>query len=259
MTPELEAAYSTELEAARISAIESDYIESNLISSKFQEYDRLCWSAKWFDYRHMTNLQATHLYMEEYAKIYKQIYAREFDRNRAEYVQVADLEKILGILRPDSQLLYHLPDAQKSKRIAQTKKVFVGYWRGRQVADMLGMPYSVYINNAMSYRLRAWKRGHMPQSYQLYSLIDVEKTAARWEEIQATRLYVAEHSAYLVQNYQGLPQQNAHHEWLFKQAKLRSNPAEMIARFITNDLLPLDKVLSRDDLPPWETIESYLQ
>lgn len=249
--PHLITAYSTELEAERCPTFENDFIISNFISTKFQGFDREGWNSKWFDYRHMTLLQATCAYMEAYGDVYRRIYAREFDRDRAEHVKPMNIDLILGALRPGGQ--------QDPKKITKAKKQLIGCWRGRQIADMIGCPYDVYLDLAFTYRMRRWQQNNMPQPTHLYDGRDVEKIVDRWEELQASRLYLAEHSAYLVENYQDLPQQNAYHEWLFKQAKLRTNPAEFIARFIEDHLLPVDKVTARSDLPPWEMIERYLQ
>lgn len=249
--PHLIAAFSTDLEAVRTTTLENDYIVSNFISQEFQEFDRMGWSNKWFDYRHMTLLQATHRYMEVYGDIYRRIFAREFDRERAEHIKPLNFELILAALRPNGQM--------DNKKVTKAKKQLVGCWRGRQIADMLGMPYEVYIDLAFTYRMRRWKQNTMPQPFHLYHEYDVEKISDRWEELQASRLYLSEHSAYLVQNYRDLPQQNDYHEWLFKQAKLRTNPAEWVARFIEEHLLPVDKVKARTDLPDWEMIERYLQ
>ncbi|WP_326894423.1 hypothetical protein U8P73_36690 (plasmid) [Rhizobium beringeri] len=132
------------------------------------------WSRKWFDYRHMTLLQATHKYMEVYGDIYRRIFAREFDRERAEHIRPLNFDTILGALRPDGQV--------DTKKVTKAKKQLVGCWRGRQVADMLGCPYEVYIDLAFTYRMRRWKQNNMPQPLHLYHEYDVEKIADRWEE-----------------------------------------------------------------------------
>lgn len=249
--PHIITAYSSELEAERCPTFENDYIISNYIKDEWQAFDRMGWSKKWFDYRHMTLLQSTVAYMEAYADVYKRIYAREYDREKAEFITPIHVDNILAALRPGGQ--------SDAKKVTKAKKQLIGCWRGRQIADMLTMPYDVYIDLAFTYRMRHWKQNNMPQPTHLYIDYVVEKSAERWEELQASRLYIAEHSAYLVQNYQNLPQQNDHHEWLFKQAKLRANPAEALARFIDADLLPIEKVKNRSDLPEWEFIERNLQ
>lgn len=249
--PHLITAFSTDLEADRVETLENDYIVSNFISKEFQEFDRAGWSSKWFDYRHMTTLQATHAYIEAYGGIYRRIYAREFDRERAEHIRPINFDLVLAALRPNAQA--------DEKKVKKAKMQLVGCWRGRQVADAIGCPYDVYIDLAFTYRMRRWKQNQMPQPQHLYHEYDVEKIVARWEELQASRLYLAEHSAYLVENYQDLPQQNAYHEWLFKQAELRSNPHEFVARFIEEHRLPIDKARSRYDGHAWSMIERYLQ
>lgn len=252
--PHIISAYSTDLEVERCPTYENDFIMSNYIKREWQDWDGPGsdgWNLKWFDYRHMTPLQATIAYMEAYAVVYKRIYAREFDRERAEFINPLHVDNILAALRPGGQA--------DPKKVTKAKKQLVGCWRGRQIADRLTIPYDVYIDLAFTFRMRRWQQTNMPQPQQLYHMITVEKIAERWEELQASRLYLAEHSAYMVQNYQGLPQQDSYHEWLFKQAKLRSNPAEAIARFIDENLLPLEKVRARSDLPEWGSIERYLQ
>lgn len=251
--PHIITAYTTELEAERCPTFENDYIISNYIKDEWQGFDRMGWEKKWFDYRHMTLLQATVAYMEAYAVVYKRIYARVYDRERAEHINPLHVDNILAALRPGGQA--------DPKKVTKAKKQLIGCWRGRQIADMLTMPYDVYIDLAFTYRMNHWKQNNMPQPQQLYGDYVVEKIAERWEELQASRLFLAEHSCYLVQNYQDLPQQNHYHEWLFKQAKLRSNPAEFIGRFVEENMLPLEKVKSRKDpdLPPFEMIERYLQ
>jgi hypothetical protein len=244
-------AFTTELEAERVDTLENDYIVSNFINTEFQGYDRQGWEKKWFDYRHMTTLQATHAYMEAYTGVYQRIYAREFDRERAEFIKPLNFDLILAALRPGAQ-------ADKAK-VTKAKKQLVGCWRGRQIADMLCMPYAVYLDCVFTYRMRAWKQNNMPQPSHLYHRIDVEKTADRWEELKASRLYLAEHSAYLVQNYEDLQQQNDYHEYLFGLAEMRQNAPFYIATFIEEHRLPLDKARARYDDHVWNQVESYLQ
>lgn len=254
--PHIITAYTTELEAERCPTFENDYIMSNYIKKEWQDWDGPSadgWKLKWFDYRHMTPLQATIAYMEAYGGVYKRIYAREFDREKAEFINPINIDGILAALRPGGQ--------SDAKKVTKAKKQLIGCWRGRQIADRLTIPYDIYIDLAFTFRMRRWQQNNMPQPQQLYHMITVEKIAERWEELQASRLYLAEHSCYLVQNYQDLPQQNAYHEWIFTQAKKRQNPAEFLARMIEEHVLPLDKVRLRNDsdLPAFDMIERYLQ
>ena len=98
----------------------------------------------------------------------------------------------------------------------------------------------------------------MPQPQHLYHEIDVTDTVARWEEMQAGMIFMANHPVYLVQNYCGLAQQNDYHEWLFKQAEFRAEPGELLANFIDADQLPLDKVEARVSSYIFDQVEHYL-
>lgn len=242
----INAAFSADLDAERVPTLENDYFAHNYINKKFQAFDLELYKSKWFDYRFMTPLQATRAYIDQWGAIYRRIYAREFDRQTAEYIKPLDWDHIRRRLTQG--------DKKTSAHLA-----FTGCWRGRQIADALGMPYEIYIDLALTYRMRRWKQRHMPQPHHLYHEFDVEKVQNRWIELQSSSLYLAEHPAYMVQNYQGVESQNDYHEWLFAQAGKRSNPPELIARFIDEDRLPLDKVRARFDDDQFELVERYLQ
>lgn len=247
-------AYSTALDAERCDTHQNDYIISNFISQEFQAWDNHGREAKWFDYVHMTLLQATHAYMEAYQKVHQRIYAREFDAQTAEYIKVVDFDQIISTLVASR----HADAEVNEQKVTKAKRKLVGCWRGRQVADAMGMPYDIYIESVMTSRMRAWKRNHMPQPYQLYGRLDVEKTAEWWEELQASRIFLAEHEAYKAENYRGLPQQDRYHEWLFKQASLRQNGPLYVAQFIMDGHLPVEVAMRHDKAPPWEKICAHL-
>lgn len=210
--------------------IEDDLVTIGLIRESVQEQDLGLFATKWFDYRLMTPLQATRLYMEMFGQVYKTIYAREIDAGRAPYVQGMNLDKVLDGL---------------SKGAPSAKTKMTAAWRGRQVADALGMPYALYIELAFTYRMRRWKRPYLPSLQHLYHEYDVEKIQARWDELQEAQLFLAENPAYLLDNYQALNHQNDYHEWLLKQAFLRNNPPFYLAEFVRAGHLPFEKIEGR--------------
>jgi hypothetical protein len=217
-------------EDERQSPLESDYFAQAFINKKFQAFDLELYNLKWFDYRFMTPLEATKTYIGVYGGIYRRIYAREIDRARSEFVRPITFEHIKKGLDEDT---------------VKAKRAFTGCWRGRQFADALGMPYEHYIELAFTYRMRAWNRPYLPQPEHLYHQIDLEKIQNRWEELQPTRLWTSDHPAYLVHNYADISVQNDYHEWLFKQAALRGNAQECLARLVNMDQLPVSKVRAR--------------
>ena len=135
------------------------------------------------------------------------------------------------------------------------RKMFPSYWRGRQMADAIGMPYRTFLNIAFEKRLSYWSRPFMPNARHLYSEMIAVTAQERWEELQRARLFTSDLPAYLTQNYQNSDMQNDYHEWLFLQAQHRGNRAEFFIEQIEKDGLPLDKVLARVQADPDVTAE----
>lgn len=230
-------------EKTRVLPLEDDIFAFRLIDKKILDFELELFATKWFDYRQLTGVQATKVYIEAYAEAYKEVYARELDYERAPFVKPVDYEKLMGRLAEGE---------------AKAKKSYKGFWRGRQVADALGMPYRIYIDLAFTARMRRWKQRFLPQPWHLYHEYDVEKIQLKWIEQQETILFTSEDPAYLVQNYRGAAHQNDYHEWLITQAMARSNPASYLARFIDEHQLQLEKVQHRvpDDI--YERVEALI-
>lgn len=198
------------------------------------ELDRELFRVKWFDYRFLNPVQATYLYAHEFEKAYRYAYRRHKDATAADHIRVFKVEDIF----------------QGSRHILS------GLWRGRQVADAMGMPYAVYLNLAFHWTLRWWQQRHLPRPAQLYCDRVIDRVPADWESHQASRLYVSMLPQYANERYEGTPDQNDHHEWLFAQAEKRPNPKPLLARFaIADRILPDSKIAARygaamlDELP----------
>lgn len=195
--------------------------------------DLQLFTAKWFDYRHMTPYDATAHYIDCYGAIYRRFYKREVDRNRAEHVRVDSMETLRErITAGDAKL-------------SELRRRLTSYWRGRQVADALGMPYDIYIEEAIDARLRFWKQKYLPKPGHLYDDNIIDVVQRRWEQIQDSILMKAEHPAYLTCNYVGAAQQDDYHEWLFEQLARRHEDPERYAELILEGMLPYEKVQSR--------------
>lgn len=231
------------IDAPRVETLHEDCL-SMVVNKKLLEFDLELFQTKWFDYRTLTPFAATMHYAEAYQDIYRQVYAAERDYQAAKYVRVPGVQALVSGLRNGD---------------TKTKSVFTGYWRGRQVADALGMPYAVYIEWAFTFRLRHWQQRYLPRPDHLYRDYVVEKVQDKWEELQTSRLWLSQHPAYLVQNYAGIPYQDDYHEWLFKQANIRANPEYFLARFVNDHALPIEKVQTRLDGDALERFERYLQ
>lgn len=231
-------------EKERVNPLEGDIFAFKHIDKKLIKLDPELFRTKWFDYRMMTPLQATEAYIDAFAEIYRSFFATEIDRRCAKHVRI-----------PTYAALVEGVEAGDRK----AKTFMSGCWRGRQVADALGMPYREFIHTVMGYRLRFWSQDHLPRPHQLYNMADVERTQARWEDMQKGRLYLAEHPVYMIQNYCDLAHQNDYHEWLFAQAATRMNPWETLAIMVNDDMLPLSKVEARFDEEMVERVHRHLQ
>ncbi|RWI35443.1 hypothetical protein [Mesorhizobium sp.] len=234
---------SMDVDTPRCSPLEDDIQAWNFISKSVLAHEMDLFGKKWFDYRQLTPMQATRVYIDQYGEIYRRHFAANYDRERAAYVKPITVDGIMAGLKQNSK---------------KARRAFVGCWRGRQIADFLCMPYEIYIDLAFKARLDYWQQGHLPLPVHLYGQMVVEKIVDRWQELQASRLFTSDNPAYLVHNYAGIGHQDDYHEWLFSQAAMRSNPPATIARFVNDNQLPFDKVAARFDEDTLERVTRHL-
>lgn len=221
------ATIASSLQEPRATRLEDDLMAMKFIKKELLQGEVSLYKTKWFDYRHLSPFRATCLYIEAFGPIYRQFYARYFDRATAENIQPISLDRVLRGL-----------EAEETK----AKRRFAYLWRGRMAADMIGMPYELYLNCAFEYRLRFWNRRYMPQPQHLFDYLDLEKIALRWQELQETDNFVSEHPAYLIQNDVGAEHQRAHRIWVVNQALKRGDPIRALADYIEKDLLTAEDV-----------------
>ena len=176
--------------------------------------------AKWFDYRFLHPVIATYTYAQAYEATYKRILRANFGRKVPRVFKSYDLSKV-------------------------DRPTLAGLWRGRQHADALCVPYDVYVDLAMRARLDYWDRTSMPRATHLYGDLVIERVIAGWDELQAGRLHYGAHQEFRTHRFVGTSAQLDHHEWLFGQAALRVNQAVIMRRFVDEDLIPAEKVVSR--------------
>lgn len=253
---------------SEVDVVRGSPLPDDIFSYKHFQFENLLQSSteldlfktKWFDYREMTPLEATKLYIEAYTGVFRRHFAINMDRSLAEKLTLLEPDEILRrveqSLEPSD--LTGTIRKQRDKRIRKAKSAFTGFWRGRRVADAIGIPYEVYVDLAMTARLNYWDQRHMPNPTQLYSEMVAEKVINKWEELQGSRLYLGALPAYLIQNYAEIRHQDDHHEWLFKQAGIRANPPFFLAQFINDDLLPVEKVRARLDDDTFERVSRHI-
>ena len=202
----------------------ADIVTHTFAPAKFTPMDKELFGTKWWDYRFMTPCEATLAYIDAFGIEARKIYARDIDCERAEHIHVVTGQKVLeGLIRNE----------QKAKR------AFAGFWRGRQVADAIGMPYGTYIYEALSARMRRWQRTYLPTAAQVYQEGDVERVAARWEALAASRIYFSDHHAYLAQNYRAEPIQKQYSNYLFQRSASSGDRIATLADMVEADRLSL--------------------
>lgn len=203
---------------------ERDVLALMTIPRKWVAFETDLFASKWFDYRYLHPVEATYLYAKAWEASWRRAFSRVIDDAKAPYVK-----------------------CYKSHDVFDLKgTVLTGLWRGRQVADAIGMPYQAFCDLTFEETLRFWQRSHLPRPTQTYASRLIEPVVAKWEELQGARLYVGEHERFKNANYANTEIQNAHHEWLFDQAFRRGSCHSVLADFIWGrELLPEQKVLNR--------------
>lgn len=227
MTPELD------FDAPRSLSTEVEYFVYKYIPVGVLAVDLQLYTGKWFDYRQMTAFDATSHYIDCFAESYKLAYRREVDHLRAPHVKTDTMASLMSRIEGN--------DPKKS----ELRRRLTSFWRGRQVADALGMPYGMFIDEAIASRLRYWQQRYLPKPGHLYEDRVIDDVQKRWQEIQGSIFMLAEHPTYLVQNYVGAAQQNDYHEWVFEQCESRHNDPQRIADLINDNVLPYEKARTR--------------
>jgi len=155
---------------------------------------------KWFDYRFMSPKEATLTFRDEFQKLYRRKYGQNIDTEES-------LRKF-GVSRGK-------PENNRTE--------FTSFWRARQFADQLGVPYGIFLQAAFEVLLRAgWER--IPYINQLYGKHQ-ERIAfaviAHWEEHCQTRFMFSDLPHYREESFRGLAAQTAHQDWVIEQIKQR--------------------------------------
>jgi hypothetical protein len=193
------------------------------IRKEWQEVERPLYRGKWFDYRFLNPVQATYLYAHHFEKTYRREYRSNISGRAAEYIRIF-----------------------KNKDVFLEPKAKVSaLWRGRQVADAMGMPYDLYLDRAFHWMLRFWNQKHLPRASQLYTDLVTDRTAVDWEARQNDVLIYSKLPQYKNDLYIGTPTQDDHHEWLFGQALRRGNSPRVLAQMLNDNVLPAEKIKAR--------------
>jgi hypothetical protein len=183
--------------------------------------ERMLHHRKWFDYRFMSPREATSIFRTEYEKVYRRKYARTFDTEKA--------ERKFGVRRG-------IPEEHRAE--------FTSFWRVRQIADLLCMPYEIFLEAAFEVLLSgSFQR--MPYINQLSGKHQLKIGVAamtQWEEHCESRLMFSALPLYQEESFHGLAAQVAHQDWVLEQLKTRTDHAIGRACF-TLRILPAERAM----------------
>jgi hypothetical protein len=196
------------------------------------------YTGKWFDYRFMTPVEATRIYAVEFEKAYRASYRHNVETRAAPFIRIFKTKDLFR----------------------EEKGTISGIWRGRQIADAMGIPYGIYLTLAFKARTGWWQQKHLPRPTQLYSDLVTEMAAEAWEKFQDARLFYSTLPQYRNENYAGLAAQNDHHEWLLLQAAKRGGSPATLADMVYGQKILLDsKVRARFGDTISERIREYAE
>jgi len=176
-------------------------------------------STKHWDYRFLHPVQATQLFAHHYSQARKHAAERRID------IWVG--RNMRGI---KSDVIFDLPT-----------RAITGFWKGRQMADSLGIPYDFYCEHVMLFAdIARWD--NLPTPVQTYSqhipehlrttdfaVSMVEYIGSLWVDRMATMNAYATHKAYLVENFEGGPHQLAYLEFLIDKIQESNFPEAVLA------------------------------
>lgn len=111
----------------------------------------------WLAYRYMSAYERTELFTIEYEKLYRKMHEMYIDTVEAANKQPAHLQLEMNDVAEMTSL-----------------------WKARQIADSLGMPYSVYLRAAMNTAVQERKHRQVQRPNQLTSEWQIEAATKAW-------------------------------------------------------------------------------
>ena len=174
--------------------------------------------AKWFDYRFMTPWKATELFQQSYQKIYHQKFQRGVKTDVVE--NAATVKPLREIARAD----------------------LTSFWKARQFADRLGVPYDIFLIAAFN-ALLSDSRPRKPRINQFLAAQSRSKITdyvkKYWDECRQAQLRFSRLPAYREESFRKQPAQIAHREWVLGEVRAKLS-AKILGECFVNRILPED-------------------
>ncbi|MGZ8172941.1 MAG: hypothetical protein ACXWT0_03950 [Methylobacter sp.] len=251
---------------------EYDELALSVISPALLKKEQTLFSSKWFDYRHLHPTQATYLYARHFTNESRKLYSSKRNSESGELFNVfqitpkageeAALEMIKEKQKQQRKAISELrklklTEAQLSKVDALEKAfkkkvcasndaitdVMAGkdaatLWKGRQLADKIGMPYDVFIGTGIELLTSTyqWKGinpfTHMPRPKHLYSKAVESFMTEAWQAILDTGIVDPDMSRLSDDSSFSMQCKHDIERWLCEQLRRRKHPHFGISHYM---------------------------
>jgi hypothetical protein len=201
--------------------------------------ERKLQTTKWFDYRFISPLEATELFVEAYSSAYQYYFGKYFDTKSA--------QGKTGV---------------RQRLWKSSLREFTSFWRARQFADELGVPYDQFVDGVFhACGRRNWSR--LPRPNQIYGAKFApavkDRVIRQWREwTEEAKLMFSRLPQYRNEHFVGLPAQVSHRDWVVSQLKVRHGDHEKIAELcFVQEVLPIDRAIAEFGDEQFERAKRY--
>jgi hypothetical protein len=227
---------------------EYDFLMHTFIDKKYHQFEVELFKAKWFDYRFIHPVEATYVFFQHYKTAYRNAFARNVDRERAEFVRIGKYEDLFDLKNlSNSERTSDGLEQEKRAEIRKQKTFVTGIWRARQHADAMGLPYEFSIEACIRHTLRYWKQPHLPRPEQISSERVCQAVMTEWFEKKQNSVIYSNNPAFKNDAFQGFESQIEHRRHLLDLAGYRSNPNPLLQRFVDENMITEFDIAGRFD------------
>lgn len=188
-----------------LTALECERLALERIDGKHLAKETKLFESKWFDYRRMHPTQATYLFAFFFDAAHKALIRERVD------------------FRIENWTSFKGKDFLKIKPTE-----YHGFWKARQKADELGLPYDFYCNAAIRWADKSlWRR--LPRPTQVYSEKIIESITSQWRVLCEAKIPLPLDGYYSAAAYRGEDEQQRFQRWLCERIDARPNSEMALA------------------------------
>ena len=221
MTAEIETSPFGDYFGAELSQLDCERLALERISGKLLQREASLFATKWFDYRGMHPTKATYLFVALFDKAFVRQIQRRIDH------EIVNWHSFKGEDFLNLTVEVRIRDEKKRKEkiereVRARTRTYTAFWKARQTADALGVPYDFYANKVMQWAdMNIWQR--VPGPNHAYSPEVVEFIKSAWEGACNDAIPKPLSGRFFAETFEGAPDQIEFQEWLCERIKRRPN------------------------------------